>query len=251
MLSIEYSVLCHYPSIMSKDRITLGVIFLNKTNKIACFHPTKNIKRVQNFNDELDIELLDIQLESIKDEVENLKITDAYELINYTRFYVNEIRFEAIQTIEIEDDFQTFIDETLKIYMRFDYEKKDRPNKQQQIAYFKKQFKQTLAYSNKKVYGEYGENVPFDFTVDKYVFKLFIFTGKQENKLMNTIKAFAYNAQHLRDKFNVVAVIIDDSDSGFETIKKILHANCHSVISSSELSEYVQAIESNLVKKIC
>ena len=37
MLSIEYSVLCHYPAIMSKDCITLGIIFLNKTSETVCF----------------------------------------------------------------------------------------------------------------------------------------------------------------------------------------------------------------------
>lgn len=252
MLSIEYSILCHYPSIMSKDRITLGIIFLNKADRIACFHSTKNFKRVGSFNDELDIDLLKIQLESIEDEVGDIVVDDNFKLRDYTRFYVNEIRFEAIQTVEIQDDFQQFIDETLKIHMRFDFDKKERPTKNDQIKYFKKYFKQNIShYSNKGIRGEFDEIVTFDFTVNHYVFKLFVFNGKQEKKIMNSIKAFAYNANHLKDNYKVVAVIEDDSDNNFEVVKKILTANCFEVIPSSKLIEYVTEIESEFVHRLC
>ncbi len=236
MLSIEYSVLCHYPAIMSKDCITLGIIFLNKTSETVCFYSTKNLKRVRSFNDELDIDLLKIQLEAIEDEVNNIKVDNSFKLKDYTRFYVNEIKFESVQELEIQGEFEKFVEETIKIHMRFDFEVKDRPTKNQQIQYWKKYFK----------------TINFDFIVDKYAFKFFVFKGKQQMRVINSIKAFAYNVHHLKGDYKVVAIVEDDSeDNNFEIVKRILEQNCHDVITISKLMEYVKDIESRFVNKIC
>lgn len=253
MLSIEYSVLCHYPAIMSKDCITLGIIFLNKTSETVCFYSTKNFKRVRSFNDELDIDFLKIQLEAIEDEVNSIKVDNSFKLKDYTRFYVNEIKFESVQELEIQGEFEKFVEETIKIHMRFDFEVKDRPTKNQQIQYCKKYFKQNiLSYSNNNLRGEFNETINFDFIVDKYAFKFFVFKGKQQMRVINSIKAFAYNAHHLKGDYKVVAIVEDDSeDNNFEIVKKILENNCHDVITISKLMDYVKNIESHFVNKIC
>ena len=72
MLRVQYSVLCHYPSIVSKDCLTLGILFHNVTENKCILRSIKKWNRARAFNDELDIEVIKLQLEAIEEEVMSL-----------------------------------------------------------------------------------------------------------------------------------------------------------------------------------
>ena len=47
MFDVEYSIMVHYPSLVSKDCITIALLFYNKTTKEAKLIHTKKWDRVR------------------------------------------------------------------------------------------------------------------------------------------------------------------------------------------------------------
>lgn len=200
--TLLYSILKYSPSIVAGESINLGVLFCDQEENIREFRSTKRISRVQEFDDELDIESLKILLDSIRDDVsvsvENM--LDKFNIFEFIRYYTNEFYFT--QPIEIEyDDYENCAEEIMKIYLRFDYSIENRPNRDQQVAFLARVFKENLVpyKRNKRVYGSYHAPIAYDYFFEGYGIKVFSFSGKNLNKLFTNIKAWAWNCKNAPD----------------------------------------------------
>ncbi|MDI3075245.1 hypothetical protein QJL41_11925 [Clostridioides difficile] len=58
-----------------------------------------------------------MQLETIKEEVQESVLKGNFNIKDYTKFYVNELRFTEVVCIDIEEEFQDFINACTKQYM--------------------------------------------------------------------------------------------------------------------------------------
>ncbi|EGT3944100.1 TPA: DUF3037 domain-containing protein [Clostridioides difficile] len=117
MINVQYSIFCYYPSVESKDSIALGILFYDKTNNICEFKTIKKLHKLKSFNDELDIDIVKLQLEAIKEEIQESVLRGNFDIKDYTKFYINELKFTEVVSIEIKEEFQNFIDSCTKQYM--------------------------------------------------------------------------------------------------------------------------------------
>lgn len=253
MIKIAYSVLSHYPSLINNECINLGIIFHNINENKYVFEYTHNWKRISTFNDELDISFLKIQLKEMKREIEKdlINYGKNYSINSFTRFYVNELKFNEVTTINYED-FDCFIEETKKLYLRFDYEKKDRYTHDQELALMKKLLKsKNYKNFNQKIDGYFNEKVTFDFILNNYAFKFFTFKDKKQTHLINSIKSWAYNAIKLRDKYNFAFVIdIDytEINDDYKIILNILKEEGVTLLNYNQFIPFVESLNNSYIK---
>ncbi|EOU1606688.1 DUF3037 domain-containing protein [Clostridium perfringens] len=246
MIKIAYSVLSHYPSLINDECINLGIVFHNINENKYVFEYTHNWKRISTFNDELDISFLKIQLKEMKREIEETLSTYGrdYKLQSFTQFYVNELKFSKVTNINYED-FDSFINASKKLYLRFDFDKKDRYSKDQELALMKKFLKsKNLNNFNKEIHGFFNEKITFDFVINEYAFKIFSFRDKSATHLTNSVKSWAYNAVKLKDKYKFTSVIdldYTEMNDSYKLILDILKEESQ-ILNYKELIPFIESI---------
>lgn len=206
MRTIQYAALNYYNSVVSDECLCLGVLFHELSNDSRTFNFIHNFKRLESFNDEINIDFVKVYLQSIKDEVETSLFnyhTD-FDLQSYINTYVNEFRFSKIFQASTEDS--NFIENTTKLFLRYDFEKNQRLNKNEETHYIREIFKSNkIPYSsNTPIQGFYNENINFDFLTDKYAIKLFKYKDKNLNNLISNAKIWSYNAKELENTKKVI-----------------------------------------------
>lgn len=242
---VEFSVLGYYPSIVTDENINVGILFHNIDRNERYFYITRNWKRLEGFDDELDVEFIKEYLAGMKAQVENslFNLDASFSVRDFTRFYVNELRFSEVRSART-DDVDEFIQNTKKICMRFDFDKKERISKSSEVGYLKRLLrKDRIAFDTKPIKGSYNESVKFDLMIEDYGFKFFTFEGKKLNKMINSIKSWAFTAGSLRDKYKIVFVVDVDgmASKEYEILKRILKENGQ-VVTSAEIIELVCSI---------
>lgn len=245
MFEVEYSTLVHYPSLVSKDCITLAILFFNKTTRSAYLLNTKNWDRVRSFNDDLDIDLVKLQLQGIDEEIHDIVKAPDFTLNKYIKFFQNDLKFTDIITIST-DNYTEFINECSRQYFMFDYKKSDRPNKKEQLSFIKRYLRsETIEYTNKAIHGYFNENITFDFIIDEYAFKFFRLEDRNENRLIRYVKDWAYDALKLKNRYKIIFVVdIDFSDhEKYKTVYTILNEDCYKLISFREVITFIQSLK--------
>lgn len=245
MYKIQFSVLSYYPSIVTNENINVGILFHNLSTNERKFHILKNWKRLEKFDDELDIDFIRQYLIGIKNECE-LNIfnhNEKFSLNDYVRFYINELRFCPVKEANVsEENVETFINDTEKVYMRYDFEKRERLSKESEVNYIKKIMKSNnINYSAKEIKGKYEDKIKFDYIVGDYGFKNFIFEGKNLNKMIMNAKAWAYNAESMKDKYKTIFVydIEKNDSSNYHIINNILNEHAYDVMTSAKVLDFV------------
>lgn len=249
MSTIQFSVLHYYPSFISEECITVGILFHNLDTDERFFEITKNWDRVRNFDDEVNIDFMKDYLIGIRDEVvkelDNFEKT--FDMRDYCRFYVNEYKFSSIQTYTdlINEDF---IENTKKLFLKFDYEKHERLNRNEEKQYIRKLLKSNnIDYSSKRTSGKYNDSIKYDYMIDNYGIKLFTFEGKSLNHQISSAKHWAFNALSLKDKIKSVFIYdIERTDSEyFDTIIKILEEYSYEVFNLQEGFDFLLSLNKN------
>ncbi|WP_315073676.1 DUF3037 domain-containing protein [uncultured Clostridium sp.] len=123
MFNIDYSILCHHPSLVSKDCITLAILLFNRDTKETALISTQNWDRVHLFNEDLDIGLVKLQLEGIEDEIVDIAKAPKFSLEKYTKFYINDLKFTEIISTKA-DNFKDFVKKCSKQYLISDFNEK-------------------------------------------------------------------------------------------------------------------------------
>lgn len=249
MIKIKYTSLCHYPSLISNDCITLAVFFYIDILKEIRVEKIRNWKRVSTFNDELDIELLKIQIQDMEEELKLFIKDRNFKFEEYTKFYVNNIRFEPIQQIEIEEsEKERFIKECKRQKLICDMEKSNRPSIDEQMKFIRQYLSDEKVLFNGKVEGHFDEDIKFDLKIGNYVFKKFVFKGKNPNRLIKTVKEWAYDAYKLKEKYKVIFVTdieVEKKGDEYRILFKILNEESDKIINTNDFVNFV----SNLIEK--
>jgi len=225
---LKYSVLRYSPSTIAGEMINLGILFFEEDLDYREFRYSKKFSRLSSFDDEINIELVKKLLQSIKFEVERTVLNyGRFCIESFTEYYINDYCFEKPKMIKY-DDLHESIEMLNKAYFRFDYDKAERPS----TADDRKLIEQIMDAQgkkykkNKSVSGRFNDNIVFDIVSDDYNIKLFDFNEKQLSKLINVIKAWAWNCKYS----GVVNPIImyrydeDEKKPEFATIMEILKA---------------------------
>lgn len=98
-------MILHY-STFRYTTIPLGIIFYVPGEDIQTFTYTDNFSPIKEIDDEIDLKLVRCLLLGIKEDVE---VQKDFSIREFTRYYVNEFRFDDERTVETED-----IDETIR-----------------------------------------------------------------------------------------------------------------------------------------
>ncbi len=247
MPNVSFSILSYYPSFMTNENINIGILFYVEENKQVNFCPIRKWDRAKAFDDELDIDFMKDYLKGIADEVENhlFNYHSGFDFEGFIKFYVNEYKFSSIQTIQTENT-ETFIDNTKKIYLKFDFEKKDRLNKQQEHQYINNLLKASdIQYTKKKIKGGYNENIKYDYIIGEYAVKLFTFEGKNLAYLISSAKTWAYNAAEMEDQYKTIFIYDKEMKDleYFDSIINILSQNAFRVLALQEGIEYLLSLK--------
>lgn len=215
---IQFSCMNYYPTYISEECITVGILFHELESDKRIFEISSNWERIKKFDDEVNLEFMRSYLKGIRNEVTNDLSTFAenFTMKNYIRFYVNEYKFSAIQTVE-SDDYFRFVETTKKMYLRFDFDKSQRLDKESEKKYIRNLMKtQNIDYLSSPIQGASKDQIQYDYIVNGHGIKLFTFEGKSLVHLISSAKTWAYNALSMRDKLKTVFIydtqVFDDTN---------------------------------------
>lgn len=247
MSTVCFSVLSYYPSFITNENINIGILFYIQDNGQASFYPIKKWDRVRVFDDELDIDFMKDYLKGIAEEVENhlFNYQSDFNMEGFVKFYVNEYKFSSIQSIQT-DDPEGFIADTQKVYLKFDFEKQERLNKNQERQYINKLLKSSnIKYTKKKVLGGFNENIQYDYIIGEYAVKLFTFEGKNLSYLISSAKLWSYNAAEMRGKYKTIFIYDKEMNdvAYYDSIKEILSQNAYKVLPFQEGIDYLLSLK--------
>ena len=225
MYQIEYSPLNYYNNIISDECLCVGILIHNLTTGKRDFRFISNFNRFQSFDDEADPEFIKLYLQGIKEEVEENLFNNGkkFSIEEYIKIYVNSLRFAKPQILNFERN-EDYADILSKMFMKFDFKKEKRldHNKERNII------KQMLVSNNlqilsPKISGEFDEEVNLDYVTNKLVIKYFSFKEKNIKKLIPSARQWAFLAEELKDRYNVLFVYDEISSSPYsETVLKML-----------------------------
>lgn len=244
MKRIEYAALKYYNSCVSEECLYVGMLFHNLTDNERKFVSIKNFKRLAAFDDEVNVEFFKDYLKSIKDEVETnvFNYNKDFVLDAYIRPFTNELRFSKITMVETDEP--DFMDNICKLYLKYDYDKKERLTKETEKHYIQRVLKSSnISFTREPVSGKYNEQIRYDFVTDDYVIKVFDFENKDLTRIIPSVKTWAYNARELKEEKK--SIFLYDSDmlasEELEIIKSILSEDAHKVLPIDMGIEYITA----------
>jgi hypothetical protein len=245
-MEVLFSVLSYHNSFVTDESINIGILFHDVIDDVRVFETTTNWTRVEKFDDELDIDYLKLILKGIRDEITNESLFNYQEKFNlrkYAKFFVNELKFSDVAIANVES-FNDFIIETKKVFLRYDFNKKDRPNHQQQLIYIKNLLKDNdVNYLNDNVKGNFKENINYDYLIDGYAFKLFTFQDKNLNKLILSAKGWSYTAAEMKDIYRTIFMYdIEPDNEFFGPIISILKESAYKVMKIDEAIDFILRI---------
>ena len=225
---MKYSVLRYSPSRVAGEHINIGIIFDAPEDKYREFRFIKKFARLSSFDDELNIDNTKLLLKGIKEDVEGTIFTfDSFDIDKYVEFFINDFNFERPKQIGY-NDLEEVLDTLHKSYFRFEYEKSQRPSAEDD----KRMIYRILRDSGKSfersisTKGIFDEKIKYDIVTEKYKVKIFDFDNKDLSKMINTAKAWAWNANHNFEKDILIIYRYSNADHRqealFETIIKIL-----------------------------
>ncbi|MEI2390543.1 DUF3037 domain-containing protein, partial [Priestia megaterium] len=175
---IYYTVCRYVPDILREEFINVRILTHIPQDSWCKFHKTKNLKRIRSFDDEVELDVISVLLESLEYQFNPNSISDADLmridkedfLKNEIKFYVNQLQFSTIKTIfsdaeSIHDDINDLCD----IYLYYDKQKSDRMNTDRVRCLVSKMFTHSAFKTNVKRKPA-AQNIfnqqPFDFSVE-------------------------------------------------------------------------------------
>lgn len=239
-MRVLFSVLKY--KLITNESINIGILFHNLDTDERRFETIKKWSRLKNFDDEINIIFFKMLLDGMREEIQSSLLNDSvcFDIVSYTKKFCNEMRFTKIYEDNTEN-FKSFIEFNKRNFLRYDYDKKDRPNRDQQVSYMKRLMKSNeILYSVKRVDGLYQEKIKYDYIIQNYAFKFFRFENKKLDSLITTAKAWAYTAEEISSKYKTVFVYdVDVQDKKFDVIINILNKSAYKVIKYDDTFDYV------------
>lgn len=234
MYKVEYAALKYFNNVISEECLYIGMLFYNLTTGKRDFRYISNFKRFQAFDDEADLDFVKMYLAGIKRQIENnnLNYEKKFSISDFTKIYVNEFRFSAATIMEVDEN-EDYVEKLTKMYLKFDFNKKERLSVSEERKYIRRILSSSnLKFSAPKVSGMYDETVKFDYIIGKVAIKLFSFKEKDAIKLIPAAKQWAFSADELKDRYKIIFLYDESNDTPqFKIVVQILnkHADVYQV----------------------
>lgn len=239
-MKILFSVLKY--KLITNESINIGILFHNLDTDQRVFETISKWSRLKSFDDEINIKYFKIMLDGIKEEIQSNLFNNAveFDIKVYIKKFYNEMRFSEVYEDNTKN-FNEFIEISKRNFLRYDYEKKDRPNKSEQISYMKGLMKSNeIEYSVKSPLGSYQENIKYDYIVGEYAFKFFSFENKNLDILIHTAKAWAYTADEMKNRYKTIFVYdVDVNNKKFDIIIDILDKSAYKILKFDDTLDFV------------
>lgn len=232
---LKYAVLQYMPDQIRRESINVGVVFHCPSQKWSKFKRIKNISRLRSFDDEYDIEYLNLIFQSLSYDFDSEKI-DEYGfderfdslgnenfLVHSTKFYVNEFNFLPVETIFTNFlDLEKDVDDIVRTFLYYDRPKGERITTNEVRKLMKRQFSQ---YSIKNdlakqpVKDDFLSQNIFDFSFENKCFKAISFDKSKTKDLAKELKVFLYDLDAQIDilKNKKIYIIIDNKTLLYES----------------------------------
>ena len=209
MGELQYSILRYAPSLVSGEKINLGAIFNYPEENYREFFYINKWKRVETFDDSLCIPLLKDLMLDIKDEVGTSLTSPEFDIQKFCTRYHSEIYFDDCIFLDDIDsqNLSDQIEEIKKLYFQFEFSIDKRPSRNDQKKFLSQLFKaKKITYKqNARENGKFNETISYDYLLDGYGIVFFFFFNKKiDNKIMNRVKAWAWNCKALRDTIKII-----------------------------------------------
>lgn len=214
---LKYSVLRYSPSTIAGEKINLGIIFCDMESGYREFKYSKKFSRLATFDDEIDISMVKKLLQGIADDVAgNLFTYDNFDIEQYTKFFVNDFCFEKPKSISY-DNLNEMIERLHKTYFRFEYDKKERPSKEDDKSILEKLISADGRDVRRDEYvlGSCNERIKYDLITDDSCIKIFDFDDKNLNYLVNSAKTWAWNSMQETEKKIIIIYRYNEEHSKY------------------------------------
>lgn len=232
--NIKYSIFRYMPSLITTESIVVGVLII--IDDEFTFHPSTNLSRISNFDDELDIEHLKIILKTLEKEMSTDFITSPEDIMKKMQHFVNEFSFDPIVDmgcIEYQDNIVETLKKTL---LKYDYEKSKRLSKKEELKLINAILKSKhIKYAqNQSAQGFYNERILYDYIFMNYGIKFFSFNTKSLKQVVNHVKAWAWNCTRVKDLNTIFIYDYDrneypENENEVKMLLQILNEDCDHV----------------------
>lgn len=233
-IMLKYAVLQYMPDQIRRESINVGIVFHCPSQRWSKFKRIKNISRLRSFDDEYDIEYLNLIFESLSYEFDSEKLDEyGFEerfaalgnenfLAYSTKFYVNEFNFLPVETLFTNFlDFDKDIEDIVRTFLYYDRPKGERITTNEVRKLMKRQFSQ---YSIKNeltkqpVKDDFLSQNIFDFSFDNKCFKAISFDKSKTKDLAKELKVFLYDLDEQKEslQYKKVYIIIDNKTKLYE-----------------------------------
>ena len=237
MGELLYSVLRYEPSIVSGEKINLGVVFHYPEEDFRDFFHVSKWNRIAAFDDTLNIPLLKDLMLDIKEEIGTQIDNPQFNLGKFCAAYNSKLYFDKCITFSNIDreNLSSQIDEIIRIYFQFEFDETKRPSNDDQKRFLKRILSANhIEYQrNKPEIGCFGDTITYDYTFGNYgVIFINLNSKKIDNKTMNKVKAWAWNAQNSRDELKLIVLydLEDESRTNVKPALDILRASAYGII---------------------
>lgn len=237
MGNLIYSVLRYGPSIVSGEKINLGAIFYYPSTDYREFYSISRWNRVSAFDDTLNIQLMKDLMQDIRFDMGTSLDNPQFNINKFCSKYNGELYFDArtLLTDVSEVDLSSQIEDIKKIYFQFEYDVAVRPSNDDQKKFLRRLLlsKQIPYVRNSTQTGIYGDSITYDFSFGEYGVVFFnLNSAKIDNKTMNKVKAWAWNAKNSADglKLLILYDLADESRSEVKPALEIFKSVAHKTI---------------------
>lgn len=217
MKELQYSILRYKPSVVSGEIINIGAIFYYPDNGYREFYNITKWRRISSFDDTLNVPLMKDLMEDIRDEIGTQIDNPEFTLDTYRYKFHSELFFdvcEILKNIRLED-VEEEIQNIKKLYFQFEYDVSLRPNKESQKKFLRRLLESaSIKYrSNYKETSKYGDTVTYDYKFQDFGVVFINLASEKviDNKIMNKVKAWAWNAQNASDDLKLL-ILYDAPD---------------------------------------
>ena len=226
MGELIYSILRYEPSIVSGEKINLGAIFHYPSTDYREFYSITRWARVSAFDDTLNIPLMKDLMQDIRFEMGTSLSNPQFEINKFCSKYNSELYFDTcIPLTDVSEvNISSQIEDIKKLYFQFEYDVSARPSNDDQKKFLRRLLtsKQVAYVRNYTQIVLYGDVITYDFSFGEYGVVFFnLNSAKIDNKTMNKVKAWAWNAKNSTGGLKLL-ILYDLADESRPEIKPAL-----------------------------
>lgn len=248
-IKLMYAVCQYTPDVIRDESVNVALVVHSPDPKHAFsdIFITQNIRRVQSFDDEFDMDYFNIVIDQFKEQFvvspndllstlenynsDSFSVFDDYFIENRAVYYVNEFQFKEKQTLIIEDtDIEEYCADLKATYLYYDLPKSKRIDANKVRSLLRKEIKNLKIDSiDSKLEDMYGEKV-FDFENQNYLMKAITLDYKNTNSLKKEMKMLLADIVSNKDiikkrKLIIVYKNIADQELNFDIANQIRETN--------------------------